>query len=498
MLSQPPPSGQVHRLPLDDAEWEWKAFERFCLGFVRGLAEVTAANLYGTRGEAQRGIDIEARLTDGTTRTYQCRKWKAFRRGDAEKIVTDTTYHADERVILVACEVGAAVRDYVAALDGWSILDAEDICRALRELEPRERARRLVEDAFSVQWRRAFLGPTSSLAFLEPDDYFAWADDGSRLFRHTWTLVGRDELIADILSAIGDDRVKVVVLSGRGGVGKTRLLKEVAERMTPTRTVLFVDDQVPLTAEIVEELPWTAPLVIVDDAHRRDDLGPLIGRCRRSAHPPTVLLSTRPQATEQLRGLLSSSGFDADEVWMSEPMGELDFIDAYHLAEEALGARRDDQVASKLAEITSDCPLVTTVGGQLLASGELSYPTIGTDISFRHAVLDRFRDEILGRLGPEIADAIAREALVLLAALTPLSIEDDPTLSRVAEDLDCEVHELRALIALLEDAGVVLARGRLRRIVPDVLADHILHTACIDARGTPTGRADALLERYGT
>jgi hypothetical protein len=88
--------GTIHRLPLDDPEWDWKAFERFCLGLVHGLADVSEANLYGTRCEAQHGIDIEARLTDGRTRAYQCRKWKEFRRRDAEKTVAETTYEADE------------------------------------------------------------------------------------------------------------------------------------------------------------------------------------------------------------------------------------------------------------------------------------------------------------------------------------------------------------------------------------------------------------------
>jgi hypothetical protein len=190
MPLSPPTSPHEDVLPLDQPEWEWRAFERFCLGLVRTQPDVASASLYGTRGQAQLGIDIAAELIDGCRRTYQCRKWRTYTRSDAESTVEDTTYEADEHVILVTCEVGTQVRDYMEGLEGWSLRDKEDISRVVREIEPRERARRLVEDTFTVAWRRAFLGPPGSLGFWEADDYFESLLDDRRLFRHTWELVG--------------------------------------------------------------------------------------------------------------------------------------------------------------------------------------------------------------------------------------------------------------------------------------------------------------------
>src|SRR5205085_547841 len=127
------------------------------------------------------------------------------------------------------------------------------------------------------------------------DDYFRWSLDERRLFRHTWELVGRADLVRDITEQLESRGVRVLVLPGRGGIGKTRVLRAVADELKARRTVLFADDEVPLSAEAVEELPWTAPVVFVDDAHRRDDLAPLIGAVRRRDDPVTVVLATRPQ-----------------------------------------------------------------------------------------------------------------------------------------------------------------------------------------------------------
>lgn len=495
MSASPPAGAREDLLPLDDPEWDWKSFERFCLGFVRAQSDVAEADLYGTRGQAQKGIDIVARLADGRKRTYQCRKWQAFTKSNVDATVKETTYGGDEHVILVACEVGTEVRDRIEELDGWSLLDKENISRETREIEPRERARRLVQDTFTAAWRRAFLGPAGPLGFWEPDEYFAAFLEEGRLFRHTWELVGREDLVEDLVAKLAPGGVRVAVIVGRGGIGKTRILREVSRRIAD-RTVLFADDHVPLTAQSVEELPQARPVVIVDDVHRRDDLGPLIGAVRFLPDGPSVVLATRPQRVEELRAQLSLAGFEGQDIWITDPIGELSGEDVESLAGQALGERHA-HLASGLAAATADCPLVTVVGGQLLAQRAIAPEVLEREADFRQVVLDRFRDEMLGRIGDGIDAGSARALLVLISALGPLSLAEDQLIARIGEELGLDAHAVLGLIAALEQAGLLLARGRLRRIVPDVLSDHVLHRACIDDSGNPTGRSDFLLERYG-
>ncbi len=489
-----PATAHADTLPLDDPEWDWKAFERFCLGFVP--PNLTLMRASTGLEQAQKGIDIVANSTGGGTRTYQCRKWQSYGKGDAESTVADTTYEADEHVILVTCEVGTQVRDFIDTLPSWSILDREDLSRGVREIEPRERARRLVEDTFSVHWRRAFLGPPGPLGFWEPDDYFGALLHEGRLFRHTWEFVGRADLLESLRAKLTDGKTKVGILVGRGGIGKTRILRELSQELEQQRSVLFADDSVPLTPESVEELPWTGPLVVIDDAHRRDDLDPLLGSTRRRDDGTFLLLATRPHRVGELRAALSLVGFDPGEIWISESLSDLAESDVVSLARQALGETQA-HLTERLAAATADCPLVTVVGGQLLAQRAIPPELLEGVDDFRYVVLDRFRDEMVGLIGDEVDQELARELLVLLAGLGTLSVENVTALERMAEDLKVEAFELNDCLAKLEHAGLLVARGRLRRIVPDVLGDHILHRACIDAGGRPTGRADAMLSRYG-
>src|SRR6266540_2253474 len=132
-------------LRLDDPELEWKRYERFCLDLARALPEVADAHLYGTRGEAQEGIDIHADLDDGRVRTIQSRRVAKFGKADAERTIADTTYEADEHVIWVSCPLSTGARKVIDAAEGWDAWDIEQLSSQLRGL-PREQARWLVED----------------------------------------------------------------------------------------------------------------------------------------------------------------------------------------------------------------------------------------------------------------------------------------------------------------------------------------------------------------
>ncbi len=481
---------------LNAEEWDWKRFERFCVAFVKALPDVRDAYLYGGPGEDQAGIDVVADLVDGRTRVYQCRKRKTFGPKAVENTIAEAEFEADEYVIAVTRKVSRHVRDVVRKQPDWELVDQEDICQTLRADLDRERARQIIEDAFGVPWRRAFLGPGGPLVFVEASRYFAPFDDEQALFRHTWQFVGRRAILDALVECAAASGFRAVVLPGRGGIGKTRVLRALSDRLGDRR-VLFVSDSAVLTPEDVESLPFAESVVVIDDAHRRDDLPALFAEVIRRPEPVTVVLATRPQRIGELQGDLVRSGFSPEQVRVLDPLGDLDDADVEALAREALGPEHAER-AEALAQATADCPLVTVVGGQLLAQRAVAPELLERQADFRAAVLDRWRDEIVGRLGdpldPETAELVLRQ----LAALAPVSVEDEPTLAAMAAEARVSVPQLRSAIGELEAAGLLLARGRLRRIVPDVLADHILHRACLDATGRPSGYADELVQRYAS
>jgi hypothetical protein len=499
-MSLPPPiEPQLDLLPVDHPNWEWERFERFCLALVKAQPDVKNASRYGKQGEKQRGIDIAAELVDSRKRTYQCRQRKRFTKRDAERLVQETAYQADEHMILVTCEVGTKVRDYIDTLPNWTLWDKEDIAQEVRAIEPRERGRRLVEDAFGVAYRRAFLGPRSSRAFFTSDELFEPFLHKDRLFRHDWRLVGRESVLRELRNAIESPEVRIAVVVGRGGIGKTRLLRAISEEDDDSpRQVLFVREGAELDDEEVDEVPFADTVIVLDDAHRRspNELMPLLSMARRRDHRLAIVLATRPQRIDELRGELARAGFNADEIWASEPLDALSRPEVEDLARQALSVNLA-HLAPELARATLDCPLVTVIGGQLLASEALPPTLLERHDAFRAQVLDRFTEERLGHLKPDVDPDVARKALSLLSALQPISVADEQTLEKLAADAGTDVPGLKTLLGELEDAGIVLARGRFRRVIPDVLADHILHRYCIDLQGRSTGRADKLLDRYG-
>jgi hypothetical protein len=482
-------------LPFDDDAFTWTRFESFCLAVVRALPEVKRAERYGKTGEKQRGIDIAAELHDGRKRTIQCRLRKRFTKANAEKTVADTTYVADEHEIWVTCDVGTAVSDYVDGLAEWSLRSGEGISQTVREL-PRETARRIVEDAFGPAVRRAFLGPNGPIAFESPEAYFAPLDAPERLLRHDLELVGRDDELRTLNAAAGDGAVRFVVQPGRGGIGKTRLLRAAAEAL-PGRN-LFARDGAELTAAAVDDLPFEPVTVFVDDAHHADvSLGPLLAAALRRKEPLTIVAAVRPGAVDAVRAAAMDAGLDAAQVAVLPELDGLPEPAVDQLSAAALG--ESSAASERLAAATRETPMITVIGGRLLARGALAGAGAqASDAELREAVLARFSSELLGRITPKVPAVVARELSTLVAALQPLNVADDRLMELLAADLEVARSKVRRWLGELESSGLLLARGDLRRLAPDVLADQLLLEACLDGSGAPTGYAEELWERFGS
>src|SRR5579859_1182920 len=73
----PPPPPVVSRAAqLPFSELEWRNFERMCRLFVERSGSVERVHAYGTPGQAQGGIDILVRLTDGSYEVWQTKRYR--------------------------------------------------------------------------------------------------------------------------------------------------------------------------------------------------------------------------------------------------------------------------------------------------------------------------------------------------------------------------------------------------------------------------------------
>jgi len=168
-VPSPPVATRAQGLPFNDLTWQ--NFERLILRLVRREGRVLDCVLYGTRGQAQGGIDVLAAETADPTRRicYQCKRVEKFEPSDIRKAVDKFLEgpFADTATEFVLCvslplEDTAQVTEFDAqrerlrqggiSLVKWDGSDGGLLCEKLKLLPD------LVDDFFSRPWVEEFNG----------------------------------------------------------------------------------------------------------------------------------------------------------------------------------------------------------------------------------------------------------------------------------------------------------------------------------------------------
>ena len=486
-------------LPLNDPNLPWERFEAFCEELISRLPGVKETHRYGRSGSRQRGIDIVAYLDNGEMWAFQCRQWKKFTKTDATRAIEQTSYRADRFILILSCQATSGTRDACDGHPNWDVWDVGDISRKVREMVLQSAAR-LVEGHFGPAWRTAFLGLPGLTPFVAPTEFFRPFLNESALFNHKWQLVGRSDHIRETHEFIKSQQQNVAILAGRGGIGKSKILHALAESFDAEHkgmSLWFMAEGVSLTQDGADQLPYEPCVVVVDDAHRRGDLPTLLALSRQRRHATKLILSCRPQGIGFLKSQLTEGGVDVREVVDLPNVRELSRSQVTVLGRQALGAEFE-HLAEQLAEATWDCPLVTVVGGQLLAQKAILPDLLERDEEFRDTVLARFRDVLVGEVGDRVDPKLCKSLLNLISAIQPIRLDNDKALDFEADFLGIDRPRLLLSLGVLEEVGVLLRRGNTLRIVPDVLADHILHQVSVTPQGQRTGYSDTVFQQFAS
>lgn len=485
-------------LPFFEGGTDGYAFETFCRDLLSREPEFERVRRWGVSGDDQGGVDILAERL-GERWAFQCKRERQFGAQKVRDAVSAASYAADRVVLLLARSATVAARE-AAETAGWDLWDADDLSQRVREL-PLDAAVPLVRAHFGDAVVRSFLGVDHDTPWVSLGDHFRPLLGADRLFTHAWDLSGRDRELADLVaSATGGPWV--VILPGRGGAGKSRLVLEAGRHLSQDGVaVRIVEDDRLVRPDHAEHLPAGPTLLVVDDAHRRDDLltlARLVVNAREAGRRVRLLLSTRPHGVDALRSMLTRSGVDAPSIRTLPTLGDLDDEGLRALARAALGARGgDDALVARLVKAVGDSPLVLTVGGRLVSDGTVEPSAVGSDPAFRSTVLDRFQDEALGKVPAGVSDDHALAALRVVAAAAPLRTEAPDAVDAAAGVAGLDPVAFRQTLSALESAGVLLRRGRQLRISPDVLADHVLARAALTPDGGTTGYAERVYDALG-
>lgn len=439
------------------------------------------ASRYGGPGEKQFGIDV---LVTGSKErhfaTAQCKRHLTFGPEAVKKAVAEVTIDAEAHHLFLSRQAATpAARNAMAPFSGWKLHDGEDISRFIRNLQPLDRAVRLVDTYFPMH-REAFLGVPQPGPWLLAEEAF---DLGSnQLFNHNWRLVGRDEELQALIGVLHGRQGSLAGLVGPGGIGKSRMLRAIAEEMPDEAEVRVLLPGTGVTGADLELLPTSGRLVVlIEDAHDRDDIAEIVSGIQRRNGDTGILLVSRPYGWDRLKTDLTRATLWPDDVRIVS-LADLPAEAAEALAREALG---DDfrALSRRLAGVTLDCPLVTVLGGSLIQRGQLDPSQLEQADSVRDAILGRFSEALVA--DPMVTDPETRQGvLYAIAAFQPFRTNEEAFRDALSAVVGKPFDVLQPHLRSLEDAGVLRRRGAALRIVPDLLGDVLLARASFDERSS--------------
>ncbi len=490
-----------HDRPLPLSALPPETFESFCAALLHRIYQPRGGTVqrYGGTGHKQHGIDIFATGPFGT-HSFQCKRVNEFGPQKVHTAVAEQTYVADLKVLLLSSVASPSSRDAMATHAGWELWDREDITRRLHDLPLVDRLD-LVDRYFSGQ-RLDLLGIDEAGPIQSPEDFFKPFLVSDRFFNHSWALVGRNEEVSQVVGCVQDDSVVLTCLVGPPGAGKSRVLREVTEKLarsTPLH-VRFLSPTEEVKAHHLDRLRdsrGVVTLLVVDDAHEREDLGILLRYAAVPENHTRLLLSLRPYGKEALRlqaADVSLSGTSVRFVDMRPQTRE----QAQALAESVLAECEVPPTAAiEIARATYTTPLVTVLSAQLVARDGVSLALLGNAEEFRTYVLRSLQDVITVALVTGQDVPRLRAVLRVIALLQPI-IPDDPGLLDIllkAEGI--EQPDASRLMRLLGEAGVLFKRGLRSRLAPDLLADEIIRSNYLTADGTANERVTQVFELAG-
>jgi len=338
-------------------------------------------------------------------------------------------------------------------------------------------AKLLHPDYLALRSDLLHLPPPRPRALLPPEEYRRLLGGRTALTQLDAPLVGRDETIREIRRQL--DENGWLVLHGAGGVGKTRLLLDLAEGDAGVRSWRFLDLATPASPEMLGELGYGYELVVVvDDAHRRRDLRSLLAVLERRDPRPRVVFVTRGP-------VLAEIGAETARVWLGPTTAEraialepLDDPDVAALVSGPPYGIQYDGMVRRIVGLAEGNPLIAGIAAQLAADGR-TVPALTRD--------DLFADYVTGLLDA-LADCSAdarqlRELLAIVVAVGTLNPTDPADMATAAGLLGFGESAVKGWLADLLDLGLlVAAEDGVVLVKPDLLGDHILVSSFFSRR----------------
>jgi len=461
-------------LPLDELTED--RFEDFLTSLMGILFPTGKASRWGSRGHKQNGIDIIVVEKGKNIALGQCKRQKNFGPAAVEKAVKAVSIEADKKYLFLSRVASPKVREKINEYSGWELWDVNDISRFIQQTKYKDKAMRLV-DIYFPGYRELFLGFSRPSPWRLPEEYFSPTYYNHENFNHNWRMVGREVEIERLVSFVKQDEKIISYVVGPGGIGKTKLLKEISSRLSDIVEIRILPGDSQCHDSDFELLPIEDDLlIIIDDAHDVSSIGSLLSNILHHKSNIKIIIATRPYKLSFLKE--TTSKYELDPLQIS--LEDLRFDEALSLAAEALNKTTSDRISRQLASLTTDCPLATVVGGNLIKKGDLDPAVLASDTNVRDCIMRGYHSALLNNA---VDKDTQRGVLKLVAALQPVRTNQDDVRDTISKILGKPYDELFEHLKSLERVGIIRRRGDSLRIVPDLLGDFILADAVYDKDG---------------
>jgi transcriptional regulator with XRE-family HTH domain len=497
VLHLPPslvPPQAAARTPSGSALLAELPLERLAPDEFENFAVTLAGNLYpeadsyrmGGSGHLQYGFDVVAERDGEVVAGIQCKRVQQFGPEDVHKAVAAAKIEVGDAYIFLSRAASPDARAAMRAYRSWRLWDKNKLSHVVHELSL-DRAVPLVDRYFPLL-RERFLGVPLPGPWLKPSEYFS-RNGRSERASHRWALVGRDGILDQITAFAACSPGRVAMLVGRGGIGKTKLLHGLCERLAAGETnVRFLDRDPVIDYRAFEQLPAGRLLVVIDDAHDEDaPIGKVVAGVLAANRSATILLALRPDGQARSRRQLRETGLDIPDVMRWE-LDDLQLSAAEALAREVLGPDSSN-AAPRLAAAARDCPFLLVTGALLIRDGMIDLHQFEGDDRLRQELIESLADTVPLRPADQAEARV--EVLRAVAAFQPLRTADPDFRATLEELTRRPFDQLAPYLSAWEDAGILLSRQDKYRVVPDLLGDALLAAASRARKtGAPTGYLD--------
>ncbi len=282
----------------------------------------------------------------------------------------------------------------------------------------------------------------------------------------------------DVLERLLVEDRRAVILEADGGYGKTRLAYELARSGRSATQWFFVDRGLDFDLEYLAETEaGYEATVLIDDAHRRDDLEQVLRALERRQPVPRLVLTVRPGHGESVKALLHELALEPTTLQLG-PVGR-SVLDAILQAEPFEIAR--EGMRGAIIAVSEGNVGIALIAATLAADGTEPYELSRADLFSRHVEL-RLR-------GAGAGSREAREVLALLSALGGFNLSDSRGVAAARSLLGGDAASLRRRFDELADSGIVVEQPEhLYTVKPDIVREHLLRASFFPDAGRPVLR----------